>query len=103
MVIHRRTEETARAAGPERYAAKRISILSLLGGSQKLELTPNNTARNIDYNNEYVSTRSKELAEHQLVERDVTSSDPFYSITDFGKKYLAGEIDAESFNREEGG
>lgn len=76
------------------------AILSLLGGTQKLELTPNNIARNIGYNNEYVSKRCKVLASHQLLTRDVTTSDPFYSITDLGEQYLAGEVEADALSRD---
>lgn len=76
------------------------AILSLLGGSQHLKLTPNNIAQNIGYNNEYVSKRCKELAAHQLVERDGSTSDPFYAITERGEQYLAGELDAEDLGNE---
>lgn len=71
------------------------AILTLLGGAQRLELTPNNIARNIGYNNEYVSKRCKLLADHDLINRDDSASDPFYSITDRGDLYLADELDAQ--------
>lgn len=71
------------------------AILSLLGGSQKLELTPNNIARNIGYNNEYVGKRCRLLAENGLLNRETYDSDPFYSITERGEEYLAGDIDPD--------
>lgn len=74
------------------------AILSLLGGSQKLELTPNNIAQNIGYNNEYVGKRCKLLAEHGLLNRETYDSDPFYSVTERGEEYLAGDLGASELN-----
>lgn len=76
------------------------AILTVLGGTQRLELTPNNVARNIGYNNEYVAKRCKEMAGRGLLRRDDVDSDPFYAITDLGQRYLSGDVDVVDISPE---
>lgn len=36
-----------------------------------------------------------------MLERDDSTSDPFYSITDHGEQYLDGELDINDLEQEE--
>jgi len=56
--------------------------------------TPQVIAANIDYSRQYVNQRIRLLADHNLVQN---TGDGLYLITDHGRDYLAGEVDAEDF------
>jgi DNA-binding transcriptional ArsR family regulator len=72
------------------------SILQLLGGPQRLDLTTSNIARNTGLNPSYTSERLSVLVKHDLVEKDEESgSHPFYAISDRGLKAVQGEIPPE--------
>lgn len=49
-------------------------------------------AANIDYTAEYISRRYRRLADAKLIQRVDASN---YRITEFGEKYLQGDIDPE--------
>ena len=49
-------------------------------------------AVNIEYNPNYISRRCRRLAEAGLIQRIDSSN---YRLTDFGDRYLAGEIDSD--------
>lgn len=71
-------------------------ILTVLGTpfdalNRTLKLSPGCIAVNIDYNNDYVGTRCRKLVQSGLLEKD----GQYYSITDKGKRYLAGELDPD--------
>ena len=53
--------------------------------------TPHVVAANIDYSRQYVNRRVRRLAEHELVEN---TGDGLYRITDRGREYLAGDLEA---------
>ncbi len=55
-------------------------------------------AANIDYTGEYISRRCRELAEAGLLQR-VDSSN--YRLTEFGERFLIGDIQPEELEREE--
>lgn len=57
--------------------------------------TPRVIAENIDFNRGYVTQRLSTLREHDLVEYYDKDSG-IYQITDLGRTYLKGEIDAET-------
>jgi len=72
------------------------SILQLLSPPKALELTAGNIARNTGLSRGYTSERLQVLVEHELIEvEDEEGSYPFYSITDRGRAYLSGELDAD--------
>lgn len=64
-----------------------VVILEVLSESD-LELTPNNVARNADYDNDYVRQRLKVLLDEGFVSQSSGAGDPFYEITDAGRDYL---------------
>jgi len=66
-------------------------ILSLLEESG-LILSPAVIAVNLDYSRGWVSKRLRKLLEAKLVERSESS---YYTITERGEQYLAGEIEAD--------
>ena len=66
-------------------------ILELLAESD-LILTPAVMARNLDYTRNWVSRRIGKLESAGLVE---PLESGYYRISDRGRAYLAGEIDAE--------
>ena len=49
-------------------------------------------AVNIEYNSNYISRRCRRLAEAGLIQRIDSSN---YRLTDFGERYLTGEIDSD--------
>lgn len=49
-------------------------------------------AVNIEYNPNYISRRCRRLAEVGLIQRIDSSN---YRLTDFGERYLAGEVDSD--------
>nr|WP_239647756.1 transcriptional regulator [Natrinema altunense] len=57
-----------------------------------LELGPTTIGRDIDRDRTGVSRRLSELATYGLVDR---VDEGYYVITDLGKQYLAGELDAD--------
>lgn len=63
-----------------------------------IEASPKVVSANIDYDRQYVSKRMGELAEAGLIE---TTSAGLYGLTDLGRDYLAGKIDADQLEREE--
>jgi len=64
-------------------------ILEVLEGG--LRLTPAVIAENIDKSRTHVSRRLSDLTEKGLVEKPKRG---YYEITDHGRAYLAGELDA---------
>lgn len=54
--------------------------------------TPRVVSANIEYTHQYVNERMKPLRDHGLVE---TEGDGLYRITDRGRAYLAGDLEAE--------
>lgn len=66
--------------------------------SSDLTLTPRVLAENTDYSRNYINKRMKELRESGLV---VRVGDGFYEISDRGRAYLAGELNAEDLERDD--
>lgn len=56
-----------------------------------LRLTPAVIAENIDKSRTHVSRRLSDLTDHGLVEKPKRG---YYELTDRGRAYLAGELDA---------
>jgi predicted transcriptional regulator len=56
--------------------------------------SPTVIAANIDYTAEYISRRCRKLADAGLVQRVGPSN---YRLTELGKRYLNGDVDAEEF------
>ena len=75
------------------------AILGLLKNAE-LELTPSNIARNTGYSGGYIRRECNRLSSLDLLEKDDTGSNPFYSITDRGRAYLSGELDAGDLDDE---
>lgn len=69
-------------------------ILELLD-SAGIAANPATIAFNIDYDNSYIANRCQVLTNHGLLDR-VSQGKAMYRITDRGRAYLAGEIDAEA-------
>ena len=61
-----------------------------------LILSPRMLAVNTDYSRHYVSERLALLLESELVEKQ---GEGLYLITDQGRAYLAGELDAEDLEK----
>lgn len=60
--------------------------------------SPSVIAANIDYTAEYISRRCRKLADAGLIQRvDATN----YRLTEFGARFLAGEVDAEELKFED--
>jgi predicted transcriptional regulator len=57
--------------------------------------TPHVVSANIDYSRQYVNRRIRQLADHDLLEN---TGDGLYQITDRGKAYLAGDLDADDLS-----
>jgi len=66
-------------------------ILELLEESG-LILSPAVMAKNLDYSRSWVSERTGRLVQAGLVEQ---VDDGYYRVSDRGRAYLAGELDAE--------
>ncbi|MGB9931126.1 helix-turn-helix domain-containing protein [Haloarcula amylolytica] len=66
-------------------------LLDLLDESD-LELSPAVLAKNLDYSRSWVSRRLSKLVDAELVAVDDGS---YYSITQRGRDYLAGDLEAE--------
>jgi predicted transcriptional regulator len=56
-------------------------------------IKPASLSLNIPYTREHVARRCKALAEHGLLERH--DETPAYRITEKGRDYLAGDVEAE--------
>jgi len=65
-------------------------ILEILKGG--LRLTPAVIAENIDKSRTHVSRRLSELTDYGLVEKPKRG---YYEITDRGREYLAGDLNAD--------
>jgi len=70
-------------------------VLELLAESD-LILSPAVLAKNLDYTRNWVSRRLSKLNEAGLV-RQVDGG--YYQITDLGRDYLIGDIDAEELEK----
>jgi len=66
-------------------------ILELLDESG-LILSPAVIAVNLEYNRSWISRRISKLVDAGLVE---SINEGYYRITDFGREYLVGDIDAD--------
>jgi len=66
--------------------------------SSNLVLSPRVLAYNIDYTRNYVSKRLSKLVDAGLIEK---VDDGLYQITDFGRDYLNGELDAEDIDMDD--
>ncbi|OAQ54796.1 PhiH1 repressor-like protein [Natrinema mahii] len=64
-----------------------------------LMLGPTAIAKNIEKHRVTVSDRLRTLREYGLVD---SPEDGYYSITDLGEQYLAGELDADDLEPAEG-
>jgi len=71
-------------------------ILELLEESG-LILSPAVMAKNLDYSRSWVSERTGKLVQSGLVEQ---VDDGYYRISDRGRAYLAGELDADELEQE---
>ncbi len=60
--------------------------------------SPSVIAANIDYTGEYISRRCRKLASVGLIQRIDASN---YRITEFGEKFLAGEVDSKDLTLKE--
>lgn len=69
------------------------AILGILAESG-LSLTPTNIAKNTGYSSGYVRKECNRMARESFLDKEDEGGHPFYSITDKGQKYLAGELDA---------
>lgn len=61
------------------------------------EVPPAVIARNVDIHSKYAGRRCRKLAEFGLLNR---MDDGYYSITEEGKAYLEGEVDADELDTE---
>jgi len=61
-----------------------------------LTLSPRVLAVNTDYSRHYVARRLSDLVEADLVQK---VDDGLYQITDQGRAYLAGDLDAEELEQ----
>jgi len=66
-------------------------ILEFLG-DHDIIASPRVISVNIDYSHQYVNERMKPLRENALVENE---GDGLYKITEKGRAYLSGELDAD--------
>ena len=69
------------------------AILNLLTESG-LSLTPSNIAKNTGYSGGYIRKECNRMAELGLLEKEDEGGHPFYSVTEKGRKYLAGKSGA---------
>lgn len=67
-------------------------ILEALSESNMM-LTPAVLAKNLDYSRTWVSNRLQKLVDVGLVDNPERS---YYQITEKGRKYLSGDLDAEA-------
>jgi predicted transcriptional regulator len=59
--------------------------------------TPQVIAANIDYSRQYVNQRIRKLAANELVEN---TGDGLYQITERGRNYLVGDIEADELGED---
>jgi predicted transcriptional regulator len=59
-----------------------------------IALPPSAVAYNVDFSNTQIRNRMRRLAEAELLEK-VDDKKGYYAITDRGRAYLAGDLDAE--------
>ncbi|MFB6200440.1 MAG: winged helix-turn-helix domain-containing protein [Halorhabdus sp.] len=72
-------------------------ILELLDESG-LDLSPSVIAHNLEYSRSWVSRRLSKLSDASLIE---VQSSNYYAITERGKQYLVGDLDAEELQPDE--
>ena len=75
------------------------AILGLLAETG-LSLTPSNIAKNSGYSSGYVRKECNRLASEKLLKKEDDGGHPFYSVTEKGRKYLAGDLDASDLEDE---
>lgn len=63
------------------------------------EVPPAVIGRNIDSHPNYVGKRCRTLAEYGLVDR---RKDGYYALTDSGRGYLSGDVDATQLSPDSG-
>jgi DNA-binding transcriptional regulator PaaX len=73
------------------------AVLRILEDSE-LELTPANIAKNAGYSRGYIRQECTRMESLGLLKKNDTGSHPFYSISDKGRAYLAGELEEEELN-----
>jgi predicted transcriptional regulator len=71
-------------------------ILEFLS-EKEIVASPSVIGANIDYTGEYISRRCRELANAGLLQRVDASN---YRITEFGERFLSGDIDADELQRD---
>lgn len=59
--------------------------------------TPKNLSLNLPFTGNWIGQRCRVLVTHELVERH--PEDPGYRITEKGRKFLAGDLDANELER----
>jgi len=64
-----------------------------------ITVSPKVLGENIGYDRQYVSKRCRELTESGVLEQRGTG---LYGLSDVGKKFLAGEIDASDLEKNDG-
>ena len=69
------------------------AILSLLTESG-LSLTPTNIAKNTGYSSGYMRKECNRMSSEGLLEKEDEGGHPFYSVTEKGRQYLSGDLDA---------
>ena len=68
------------------------AILGLLAETG-LSLTPSNIAKNSGYSGGYIRKECNRLASAGFLEKEDDGGHPFYSVTETGRKYLAGDLE----------
>jgi predicted transcriptional regulator len=59
-------------------------------------MTPKGLSLNLPYTSNWVGQRLRELVEYELVERQ--KDEPGYKITERGREFLAGDLDADDLD-----
>lgn len=75
------------------------AILSLLGPPKQLELRSGDIARNTGYSRRRISDRCTVLVDRGLLFRDDEAGHPYYGLTDFGERYVAGELTVDNLEK----
>jgi len=73
------------------------AILSLLADSE-LSLTPTNIAKNTGYSSGYIRKECNRMAGEGLLQKEDEGGHPFYSVTEMGQQYLAGDLDVSELD-----
>ncbi|WP_229774209.1 winged helix-turn-helix domain-containing protein [Halocalculus aciditolerans] len=63
-----------------------------------IKATPQVVAANIDYDNQYTGKRLNRMAEAGLFEKDEPG---LFSLTDRGRAFLAGDLDADDLDADD--